>query len=420
MNICLLTLEWPPYGGGIGTYMYNLARGLSKLDHSVTVITHDKTPQQLNRVKIVEVELPPIPGRITRKLFQWRWEPHHTWSQRAWQHYSELEKEYFFDIIETAEYGAWARHFIGNVKAPLVVKCHTPAQDVREMPLNGETKFKMPLWLSIENARERRQTVLADAISSPSYVLSSHISMSWAIPYCRITVLPNPVDTDLFQPPEIAGGRVSQRKKEILYVGRFQYNKGVFDLIESVKPLFAEHPDLTVHFIGQDTKAPLHISNSGKMTSEELLSRVSKKHRPRVIMTGWLPHSELVLRLQKAMIAVVPSRSFESFSYTVVENMACGTAVVATHCGGPAEIISHGVDGLLIPPGDISALTSALKQLTENPSLCEKLGHMAKRKVEENFSTSVIAPRTANWYQKIIDDYNKEEHIHLPAAHSNE
>ncbi len=102
-------------------------------------------------------------------------------------------------------------------------------------------------------------------------------------------------------------------------------------------------------------------------------------------------------------------RGFENFPYTVLESMACGTTVVASHCGGPAEIISHGIDGLLVPPGDISALTSALRQLIENPSFCEKLGRNARKKVEENFSTLVIAPRIANWYQKTVDHY-KEEH----------
>ncbi len=294
--------------------MYNLAQGLSNLNHSITVITHNKAPEQLKGVKIVQVEIPRIPGRLKRKLFQWRWEPHYTWSKRAWECFNNLLKEYFFDIIETAEYGAWAKYFIGNLRIPIVVKCHTPAYVVREIPLNGDTKWNMPLWLAIENMRERRQTVLADGICSPSYALSGNISMNWRLPCNRIMVIPNPVDTDFFRPLENAKGGDTARKKEILYVGRLQYYKGVFDLIESVKSLLEEHPDLIVRFIGQDLKIPNHMSRSGIMASQEILSRVSKKHRHRIIITGKISHSELVSMQQKALCAVVPRQGIRELS----------------------------------------------------------------------------------------------------------
>lgn len=410
MRICLLTQEWPPHGGGIGTYMHNLARGLSALGHHVTIITHDMGPEQVNGTKIAEVPMPPVTGPLRRKLYRWRWEPHHTWSLRAWRHFNNLESKNSFDIIETAEYGAWARHFIGHLNMPIVVRCHTPAHGVREIALNGDEVWKAPLWLRLEDRRERWQTNKADAIGSPSYVLSNHISLSWSIPSSRITVLPNPVDTELFHPLRTHDNRSLSRKKEILYVGRLQYNKGVFDLIESVKPLLEKHPDLTVRLVGKDLRAPRCITRSGAMASEEILSRIPPEQRRQVIISGWVPLAELISCQQKAMCAVVPSRGFESFSYTMAEHMACGTAMVASHCGGPTEIISHGVDGLLVPPGDKGILTSALKKLVENPRLCDELGRQARKKVEEQFSISVVTPRIVKWYEQIIENY-KNKHL---------
>lgn len=400
MNVCLLSLEWPPYGGGIGTYMFNLAHGLSALGHNVTVITHDKAPEQMNGVKIAEVSLPREPGMV-QKMQRWIWEPHHTWSVRAWRYFKGIEKQNSFDIIETAEYGSWARHFIGHVNTPMVVRCHTPAHGVQEISSNGDGKCKMPLWLTLENKRERQQTRQADAISTPSYVLSNHISLSWSIPRSRITVLPNPVDTKLF----IANNGEQRRKKEILYVGRLQYNKGVFDLIDAVKPLLKEHSDLTVRIIGKDIKTPKCINSKHRMASEEILSRIPAENRRQVIITGWVPVNELISYQQKAMCAVVPSRGFESFSYTLTQHMACGTAVVASHCGGPTEIISDGVDGLLVPAGDKEALSNAMKRLIENPRLSELLGRQARKKVEENYSISAVVPQITKWYEQIIEKY---------------
>lgn len=67
MNICLVTLEWPPYGGGIGTYMYNLSIGLLNLGHKVTVITHDNQPQQIDGIKIEKVPMPNALGSLKEK-----------------------------------------------------------------------------------------------------------------------------------------------------------------------------------------------------------------------------------------------------------------------------------------------------------------------------------------------------------------
>ncbi|OHB49246.1 MAG: hypothetical protein A2Y10_03205 [Planctomycetes bacterium GWF2_41_51] len=401
MNICLLSLEWPPYGGGIGTYMYNLAQGLSELKHNVTVITHDKKPEKINGVKIAQVQLPSERGKFQRKLFRWIWEPHHTWSKRAWQYFKSIEKTNSFDIIETAEYGAWARHFIGNLNIPIVVRCHTPASGVKEIPSNG-TPWKMPLWLSLEERRERIQTRRADAIGSPSYVLSNHISLIWSIPTGRIKVLPNPVNTQYFRPLEN-----ENRKKELLYTGRLQYNKGVFDLIEAVIPLLKEHPDLIVRLIGKDIKNSKCVGGRHKMTSEEILSRIPAENKRQVIIAGWMPNDELLSCQQNAMCAVVPSRGFESFSYTLTQHMACGTAVVASHCGGPTEIVNDGIDGMLVPVGDKKALTTTIKKLIENPNLCRQLGLQARRKVEEQFSIPVVIPRIINWYEQIIENHKK-------------
>ncbi|OQA02588.1 MAG: GDP-mannose-dependent alpha-(1-2)-phosphatidylinositol mannosyltransferase [Planctomycetes bacterium ADurb.Bin401] len=403
LKICLLSLEWPPYGGGIGTYMFNLATGLRDLGHNVTVLTHDKNPEQIAGINIAEIPVPNGPGAIKQKLMRWRWEPHQTWAARAKYFFDKLNTT--FDILETAEYGAWAKHFIGHVQIPIVVRCHTPAHGVQEICENHDCKCKKPLWLKFENRRERKQTNEANAISTPSFVLANHISLSWCIPFSRITVLPNPADTELFKPSEKKDGK----KKEILFVGRLQYNKGIFDLIESVKPLLKIYSDLMVRIIGKDQKVSKYVSDKNKMASEEVLARIPYEYRQQISIAGWVPTNELIEHQQNAMCAVVPSRGFESFSYTLIEHMSCGTAAIATHCGGPTEIIEDGVDGIMVPAGDSEALTSALRKLIENPSLSRELGRNARKKAEEKYSIKVVVPQIAKWYEKIIDNYQKKK-----------
>ena len=83
---------------------------------------------------------------------------------------------------------------------------------------------------------------------------------------------------------------------------------------------------------------------------------------------------------------VVPSRWYENFPYAVLEAQASGRAVVASRIGGIPEQIDHGVDGLLVPPGDALALRAALQQVLEDPDLARRLGRAAAARVRSNLS----------------------------------
>ncbi|GLY94474.1 glycosyltransferase family 4 protein [Actinoplanes sp. NBRC 103695] len=79
----------------------------------------------------------------------------------------------------------------------------------------------------------------------------------------------------------------------------------------------------------------------------------------------------------KGSIAAVTS-DHESFGMTIVEAMRCGVPVVSTDCPvGPREIIRHGVDGLLVPTGDVDAIADGLLQLINDDSLRVRLGRAA-------------------------------------------
>ena len=90
--------------------------------------------------------------------------------------------------------------------------------------------------------------------------------------------------------------------------------------------------------------------------------------------------------LDAADLCVVPSVWQEAFGLAVVEPMARGKPVVATNVGGIPEIILHGVTGLLVPPGDQSALANAIGSLLENRAAAAAMGRRAQRIVAERFT----------------------------------
>lgn len=91
----------------------------------------------------------------------------------------------------------------------------------------------------------------------------------------------------------------------------------------------------------------------------------------------------------------------EPFGQTVVEGMAAGLAVVASGAGGPAEIIEHGTNGLLFPPGDASALSELLRRLAGDADLRRALGRQA-REDARRFHPDRVAPDVLDLYRRVI------------------
>jgi glycosyltransferase involved in cell wall biosynthesis len=87
--------------------------------------------------------------------------------------------------------------------------------------------------------------------------------------------------------------------------------------------------------------------------------------------------AEVWSELSELAVLVHSSVTPEPWGQVVLEGMAAGLAVVAADAGGPAELITNGVDGLLVQPGDVGALTRALVRLREDPILRSNLGKAA-------------------------------------------
>ena len=90
----------------------------------------------------------------------------------------------------------------------------------------------------------------------------------------------------------------------------------------------------------------------------------------------------------------------EPFGQVVIEGMAAGLAVVAADAGGPAEVIVHGVDGLLYPPGDVGALAVLLRRLVDDPTLRFQLGSQAAITAEK-FALANVGAQIVDIYQRV-------------------
>jgi glycosyltransferase involved in cell wall biosynthesis len=141
---------------------------------------------------------------------------------------------------------------------------------------------------------------------------------------------------------------------------------------------------------------PPHVLFVGRLAEEKGIRELveATERMPRVIVgdgplralvpeaVGFVPPSRLGPYYERAAVVCVPSRR-EGYGMVAREAMAYGRPVVATAVGGLVDAVEDGVTGLLVPPGDVSALRDALARLLQDPELRVVLGAEARRRALE-------------------------------------
>jgi teichuronic acid biosynthesis glycosyltransferase TuaC len=173
----------------------------------------------------------------------------------------------------------------------------------------------------------------------------------------RIAVVPNGIDTDRFQPAE----RETARKRLglepggalVLYVGRVERSKGVFELVQAYRQLAAQRADARLAIVG-DGPALLECK------------RALAAFADRVTFAGARPHQEIPAWLTACDVFTLPSWN-EGMPNVVLEAIACGRRVVATRVGAIPEILSSKVLGEVVSPRAPGELASALERALATP-----------------------------------------------------
>jgi glycosyltransferase involved in cell wall biosynthesis len=118
------------------------------------------------------------------------------------------------------------------------------------------------------------------------------------------------------------------------------------------------------------------------------------------VLCDW-PNSAVREAMRRCLALAAPSILPEPFGLVVVETLAAGRPVVASAVGGIPEIVRHEVEGLLVPAGDVDALTAALDRLVADPGLRESLAENARRRAA-GYEPAVIVPRIEAAYGQVI------------------
>jgi glycosyltransferase involved in cell wall biosynthesis len=119
-----------------------------------------------------------------------------------------------------------------------------------------------------------------------------------------------------------------------------------------------------------------------------------------VEVPGWLGPAETRDALASSAVFCLPSKD-EGLPVALLEAMAHGLACVVTPVGGMPEAVDHAVNGLLVRPGDVNALASALERVLTDRELRLRLGDRARRDATRRFAVDVVIGRLEELYASL-------------------
>ena len=227
--------------------------------------------------------------------------------------------------------------------------------------------FVVQVWgTDIELARRvpalaRRVLRRARLVIAPSTMLADEARRFGAH---DVRVIPSGVDLP-------AGVADEAEPPEVLYAGRLSPEKGVRELVAAADSL------------------PLVVAGDGPLRDEV----------PGAL--GFVPHDELERLYERAAVVACPSRR-EGFGIVCAEAMAYGRPVVAGDVGGLRDLVVHEETGLLVPPGDVEALRTALHRLLGDADLRRRFGEAGRARIAEHFTWQRFGDETLRAYEDAL------------------
>jgi glycosyltransferase involved in cell wall biosynthesis len=208
-------------------------------------------------------------------------------------------------------------------------------------------------------------------------------------PRANVVTIPNAA---LLPLAEVGSPRTGE-PVNVVFLGEIGERKGAFDLLEAWARVVPP---------GRGRTALLTMAGDRQVErAHEIVARHQLAATVRVL--SWLGPSEVDALLRAADVLVLPSRS-EGQPMAVLEAMAHGVCVVASHVGGLPEMIEDGTSGLLIPPADVDALSAALDRVLADPGLRERLGAGARARAEAVFDIEVVWRQIDAVYRELLAD----------------
>lgn len=253
------------------------------------------------------------------------------------------------------------------LRRPLVLEVHAPFGV--EGTLRGRRVSRLAAWV------DRMFWRTADILWVHTPELAGLIVGQGADPD-RVVLAPFGVpDPEVVADPGSDAGPV-----EVVFAGSFYPWHGLDDLLAAFARARTEVPAMRLTMIGD-----------GVTRADAEMQARAFDLRTVTVFTGWLDRAALYRQLERSHIGVAPYREMAHAYFEpvkILDYQMAGLPVIASDVGHIPSMVEHGENGLLVPPGDLDALASAIAKLASDPGLRRSYGAAARRRTQHIGTTA--------------------------------
>jgi phosphatidyl-myo-inositol alpha-mannosyltransferase len=370
MKIALISPYDHSVAGGVGTHIRGLDRAFRALGHHVKILAPASDESTLaDNVMVISDHVVPVgisgsKARITLSLSVYRT-------------VKRILKEEHFDVVHIHE------PLVPTL--PIFVLRHTQGVTIGTFHAYRESYAGYDYTKVIL----RRLMHRLDARTVVSPAVLPYITRYFPGDY---QIIPNGIDPERFHADGLRPiERFDDGKLNILFLGRLDKRKGFRYLLAAFAQVKVRVPQARLIVAGAFSKED----------KEKYVLQVRAEGLRDVKFVGYVSSEELPRYYRTAHVFCAPSTGFESFGLVLLEAMAAGTPIVASDIPGYHHVVTHGAEGLLVPPMDEEALADALVQLLRDDALRARLAARG-RLTADKYSWQRVAQSTLDLYQKCI------------------
>lgn len=406
LDICLLSYRSNPYSGGQGVYVKYLSRALTDAGHSVDVISGKPYPDLDDDVSLVKLPGENVVDELDRlgqfelsylrdPLAGYEWlsaltggfpDPY-AFGRRVVDYFETHDPAY--DVVHDNQSLCYGLQTLRERGYPVVATVHHPITIDRDAELAAADSLTDRLlirrWYRFLRMQRRVVTDLPHVVTVSESARDRTIADFGANPDA-ITVVHNGIDTELFEP--VDSDPDDDRPRVMTTISADMSLKGARYLLSAFADL-RESIDATLVVVGE-------FNDGG--ACDRLLSQLGIEDA--IETHSEISYERMVELYGTADVAVVPSL-YEGFGLPAGEALACGVPVVATTGGGLPEVV--GDAGVLVEPGDVDAMTEAIRDLLTDEQRRRRLGRRGRERICESFSWADAASETVRVYRNAID-----------------
>lgn len=394
LHIAMLSAEYPPRWGGMGSTVYHLSAALVELGHRITVITRDGGGKALEQqgVNIREVKWLYAPMAFTKSYGKYA--------------LSDLKKLHSQDPVDVVHLHcpmiSWTESQFKECKqnvAPIVSSLHGSWLGERDGLRTAAEQKEAAVWANPNDLAilltaghyakyERAAVNGSDVCVANSHATKEDFLERYSPPSdWNCQVIHWGVDTEMFHP---SGEAKDTETNQILAVGRLAARKGYGSLLRAFAQVNQKNPDTELLIVGRGSLKKRLVKQAKRL-------RISSSVR----IDSGMPFDKLAEEFRNADLVVYPSY-YEGQGLIPLEAMASGTPVATVNHGPLPEMVDDSV-GALFTMADTDSMSNAILGLLNNPAGLATRGTAGRERVLKNFTFGQNAEDFSQIYSQLVN-----------------